>query len=325
MRAAWRDRYGGPEVVTVRDIDRPEPNGDQILVRVRAASVNRADLDGLRPRWQWTRAFLGLRRPRNHMLGEDVAGVVEAVGPEVTGFKVGDKVMADLYSLSGGTFAEYVCAPERKFATMPTGMSFEDASTLPHSAVLAIQGLQQRNGRKVAAGEKALIVGASGNVGPFAVQIAKAWGAEVTGVASADKIEFVRSLGADHVIDYRKADSRRTGERYDWVLDVDAHHSLMSWRAALRPKGVYITLGGSTTLMLRMLVQVPILKLATDKSMGMLMWSPFKATDVEALKVLISEGRLKPVIDRVYPLSEVAEALRHVDEGRAKGKVVLVP
>ena len=209
------------------------PEDDEVLVRVHVASVNRADLDGIEPRPSFVRLFIGLRAPRNHRVGLDMAGVVEAVGAGVTRFQPGDRVFGDLYPFGQGAFAEYVCAPERAFLPIPAGMSFEDAATLPHSAILAIQGLRLRNGRTIEPGDKVLIDGASGNVGPFAVQIAKSMGAEVTGVASTGKLDFVRSLGADHVIDYTPVDYTRTGERYDWIVDTDSHHSILRVRRAL--------------------------------------------------------------------------------------------
>jgi len=324
MKAAVRDRYGPPEVVAVEDVDRPVASGDQVLVRVRATSVNRADLDGLYPRWQFTRLFFGLRRPRTRRLGLDVAGVVESVGPSVTRFQPGDPVFGDLIVFGQGAFAEYVSAPERAFALMPTGMTFEDAATLPHSAVLALQGLRLRDGRSIQRGWRVLVVGASGNVGPFAVQIAKSLGADVTGVCSTDKVEFVRSLGADRVIDYLKVDPTRAAERYDWILDVDAHHSVLRWRHALRPRGVYVALGGSTRWFFQALLLMPVVSLAFGKRMGlMLWWKPFKAEDVETLKQLIAAGKVRPVIDRRFPLSQVGDALKSVDGGRARGKVVV--
>ena len=245
MRAAVRDRYGPPDVVRLTDVDHPTPADDQVLVRIQAASINRADLDALTPKPNFARLFMGLRAPRNHRVGLDAAGVVEAVGSAVTRFRTGDEVFADLFGRDQGAFAEYVCAPQKAFELMPAGMSFEEAATLPHSAILAVQGLRLRNGRTVQPGDKVLIDGASGNVGPFAVQVAKALGAEVTGVCSAAKMDFVRSLGADHVIDYTKVDYTRTGERYDWIVDTDSHHSILRIRRALRPKGVYVTLGGT--------------------------------------------------------------------------------
>jgi NADPH:quinone reductase-like Zn-dependent oxidoreductase len=319
-----QDRYGPPDVVELREIDRPVPTGDQVLVRVRAASVNRADLDALGPRPGFIRPLIGMRAPRNPRTGIDVAGVVEAAGPDATRFKPGDAVFGDLFSHGQGAFSEYVCATEKAFEVIPAGMTFEEASTLPHSAVLAMQGLRHRNGRTIKPGDRVLIDGASGNVGPFAVQIAKALGAEVTGVASPAKLDLVRSLGADHVIDYTRVDYTRTGELYDWIVDTDSHHSIRRVRRALRPNGVYVTLGGTSFPIFMGMLVGPLLSLFSDRWSGlMLWWKPFHVADVNRLKDLIAEGKVKPVIDRAYPLSEIVEALRHVDEGRARGKVVI--
>src|SRR5688572_2036462 len=303
MQAALQERYGPPEIVRVADVDRPVPKDDEVLVRVQAASVNRADLDGLGPRPGFVRLFIGLRAPRNHRVGIDVAGVVEAVGPNVTRFRPGDEVFADLFSWGQGAFAEFVCAPEQAFASMPAGMSFEEAATLPHSAVLALQGLRLRRGRSIRPGDKVLVVGASGNVGPFAVQIAKSMGAEVTGISSTEKVDLVRSLGADHVIDYQKVDYMTTGERYDWILDTDSHHPILQVRRALRPNGVYVSLGGSALPILAGMTLGPLVSLASDKWTGlMLWWKPFDPDDVATLKQLIAGGKLKPRIDRAFPL-----------------------
>jgi NADPH:quinone reductase-like Zn-dependent oxidoreductase len=326
MKAATRERYGSVDVVEVREIEQPSPVEDQVLVRVRAASVNRADLDGLKPRPQFIRLFMGIRAPRQHRLGADVAGEVEVVGPGVTRFKPGDRVFADMFSFGAGSFAEYVCAPERAFLPIPSGLTFEDAATLPHSAVLAVQGLRLRNGRTIKAGDRVLIDGASGNVGPFAVQVAKALGAEVTGVASPEKLEFVRSLGADHVIDYRTTDYTKAGKRYDWIVDTDSHHSLFAVRRALVPGGVYVTLGGTSWPILVSLLVAPFLSRAAGKRMGLrLWWKPFNPPDVDRVTGLIAAGRVRPAIDRRYPLDQVVDALRWVDEGHARGKVLVVP
>lgn len=324
MKAAVRDRYGSPDVVELRDLDRPIAADDEILVRVEAASVNRADLDGLTPHPRFARAYLGLRAPRNHRIGIDVAGVVEAVGSSVTRFKAGDEVFADLFPFGQGAFAEYVSAPERAFQSVPAGMPFEDAATLPHSAILALQGLRRRDGRAIRPGDTVLIDGASGNVGPFAVQIAKSLGAVVTGVCSTAKVDFVRSLGADQVLDYSQVDYTRGGVRYDWILDTDSHHSILGVRRALKSDGAYVTLGGSAWPLLGALVVGPVISLASRKSAGlMLWWKPFKAEDVAALAKMYAAGTLKPVIDRRFPLSEIVEALRYVDDGHARGKVVV--
>ena len=324
MKAAIQDRYGTLDVVRLADVERPVPADDQVLVRVQAASVNRADLDGLGPRPGFARLFTGLRAPRNQHMGIDVAGVVESVGPSATRFQPGEAVFADLFAYGSGAFAEYVCPSEKAFQPIPAGMSFEDAATLPHSAVLAVQGLRLRKGRTVQPGDKVLIDGASGNVGPFAVQIAKSMGAEVTGVCSTAKIDFVSSLGADHVLDYSKVDYTSTGERYDWIIDTDSHHSILRVRRALRPNGVYVTLGGTAWPILGGMLLGPLVSLASDKWTGLLLWwRPFKSEDVATLTELIAAGKVKPVIDRRFPLSEIVEALRWVDDGHAKGKVVI--
>jgi NADPH:quinone reductase-like Zn-dependent oxidoreductase len=324
MKAAVRHRYGSVDVVELEEVDRPVPAADEVLVRVHVASVNRADLDGLGPRPAFMRLFMGLRRPRNPRIGIDVAGLVEATGGGVTRFRPGDRVFADLFSFGGGAFAEFACARESAFQPIPAGLSFEVAATLPHSAVLALQGLRLRGGRTVGPGNRVLIDGASGNVGPFAVQIAKARGAEVTGVCRAEKVDFVRALGADHVIDYTKVDYTKGAERYDWILDTDSHHPILAIRRVLRPGGVYVTLGGSAASILQSILVALVVSRATDRWMGLLLWwKPFHAADVATLTDMVAAGTLRPAIDRRYPLSEVVAALSHVAEGRALGKVLV--
>jgi NADPH:quinone reductase-like Zn-dependent oxidoreductase len=324
MRAALRDRYGSPDVVEIKDVERPEPTDDQILVRVVTTSVNRADLDTIEPRPPFLRLIYGIRAPRNHRIGIDVAGVVEAVGPTATTFKPGDRVFADLYPFGAGAFAEYVAAPERAFQHLSATMSFETASTLPHSAILALQGLRTRDGRTPTAGERVLIEGASGNVGPFAVQIAKSYGAEVTGVCSGAKVDFVRSLGVDHVIDYTTTDYTATGERYDWILAADSHHAILSARRALTPGGVFQTLGGTTWPILDAFVVGSVASMAGRRKTGLVLsWKPFYAPDVDTLKAMLADGRIRPMIDRRYTLEETAEALRYVHERRNRGKVIV--
>ena len=324
MKAAIRERYGPPEVVEVREVDTPTPKDDEVLVRVWAASVNRADLDYLGPRPGFIRPMIGMRAPRDPRMGIDVAGVVDSVGSSVTGFQAGDRVFGDMLAFGSGAFAEYLCAPERAFALIPDELSFDDAATLPHSAILAIQGLRRRDGRTVQPGDTVLIDGASGNVGPFAVQIAKTLGGEVTGVASAGKLDFVRSVGADHVVDYRKVDYTKTGTRYDWILDTDSHHSIRAVRRALRPNGNYVTLGGTTWPLIQGMVVGPLMSLFSDRWSGlMLWWKPFDRDDLATVTDLIAAGKVRPVIDRRFPLSEIVEALRWVNDGHAKGKVVI--
>jgi len=323
MKAIIRSEYGSPDVLELADVDVPAVEDDGVLVRVRAASLNAADLDYLYGKPLLTRMGTGLRKPRNRGLGLDAAGQVEAVGRDVTQFQPGDDVFGDLTEFGYGAFAEYACAPERAWTPKPAGMTFEQAATIPQAAILALQGLRGR-GRRVESGHKVLVNGASGNVGPFAVQIAKAYGAEVTGVCSTGKMDLVRELGADHVIDYTREDVSRGGRRYDWIVDVAGNHPILGWRRALRPGGVYVMVGGPTSRILAALVLGPVISLAGSRKMGlMLWWKPFKREDVAFLVELIEAGRIAPVIDRRYPLGEVADALRYLEEGRARGKIVI--
>jgi NADPH:quinone reductase-like Zn-dependent oxidoreductase len=326
MKAAIQDRYGKLDVVEVRDVETPVPAEKQILVRVRAASVNRGDLDGLTPKPRSVRLIVGLRAPRNQRMGIDAAGVVEAVGSGVTRFKPGDEVFGDGFRFGMGAFADYVCGSEEAFETIPAGLSMEEAATMPHSAVLALQGLRDRKGRTFAPGAKVLIDGASGSVGPFAVQIAKSMGAEVTASCRTEKVEFVRSIGADHVFDYTKVDYTRAGERYDWIVDTDSHHSILSVRRALAPGGTYVTLGGWDGAIFGGLLLGPLISRFSDRWSGlMIWWKPMNRDDVATLKELVAAGKLKPAIDRRYPLDQVVDALRYVEEGHAKGKVIVMP
>lgn len=323
MKAIVRSVYGSPDVLELSDVDVPVVGDDGVLVRVRAASLNAADLDYLYGKPFLTRMGTGLRTPRNRGLGLDVAGQVEAVGSDVTQLQPGDEVFGDLTAFGYGAFAEYAGAPERAWAPKPAGMTFEQAATIPQAAILALQGLRGR-GRRVESGHKVLVNGASGNVGPFAVQIAKAFGAEVTGVCSTDKMGLVRELGADHVVDYTREDYTRSGQRYDWIVDVAGNRSILECRRALKPGGTYVMVGGPTARILAALVLGPVISLAGSRRMGlMLWWKPFDRQDLAVLVDLIEAGRIMPVIDRRYSLSEVPDALRYLKEGRARGKIVI--
>ena len=328
MKAAIQDRYGPVDVVRIEEVPRPEPKGDELLVKVHAASVNRADLDGLGPKPGFTRLFIGLRAPKNHGVGIDVAGVVEQVGPDVTRFRPGDRVFADLFSFGQGygAFAEYVAAPEKSFLKIPDAMGFETAATLPHSATLAAQGLRKKDGSTFEPGARVLIDGASGCVGPFAVQIAKAMGAEVTGVASGPKLDFVRTLGADHVVDYRAEDYTRGRQKYDWIVAVDSHHSIRAARRALAPGGTYLTMGGTSATILDAMILGPLSSVGSGKWSGMMLWwKPFHEPDMQRVLDLIDQGKVVPAIDRSFPLDQVVDALRYVDEGHPRGKVLVIP
>ncbi len=325
MKIAWRDRWGGPEVMELRDVETPVPTGDQVLVRVHATSVNRADLDWMLPKLPLiSRLFLGLRRPRRHTLGIDVAGTVESVGPEAKRLKPGDRVFGDLIRFGMAAFAEYVCAPERAFQLIPDGLSFEEAATLPHSALLAVMGLKPYWGQELRPGDSVMVVGASGNVGPFTVQIAKARGLRVTGVCRTEKIDFVRSLGADEVIDYTTTDYTKSGP-YDRIIDVDAHRSIFGYRKTLKPNGVYISMGGNGIWILSYFAAALTFRLARgDRHLGLMPgWRAFHPDDVAILRQLIADGAIHPRIDRRYPLAEIVTALRTVHEGRNQGKVVI--
>ena len=322
MKAFVRDRYGSPEVLELADVPTPTPGDDDVLVRVRAASVNRADLDYLTGTPLLTRMGTGLRSPRNRGLGLDAAGVVEAVGRNVTRFQPGDEVMGDLTAFGYGAFAEYACAPEKAWMPRPAGVSLEVAATIPQSAILALQGL--RGGRAIRPGTAVLVNGASGNVGPFAVQLAKAFGAEVTGVCSTAKMDFVRSLGADHVIDYTREDYLRSGRRYDWILDVTATGSILGVRRALKPGGTYVMVGGTTGAIIQALFLGPLISLAGSRTMGLLLWwKPGDHDDMARLSAMLEAGTLVPAIDRRYPLAEVPDALRYLGAGLAQGKLVI--
>jgi NADPH:quinone reductase-like Zn-dependent oxidoreductase len=322
VKAIVRYQYGSPAVLELREIDKPILRDQDVLVRVRAASLNADDLEYLYGRSPFTRMATGLGKPRIHGLGVDVAGQVEAVGANVAAFKEGDEVFGNMTEHGLGAYAEYVCAPARAFALKPARLTFEEAATVPQSAVLALQGL--RGKKQIRPGDAVLINGAGGNVGPFAVQIAKHFGAEVTGVDSAAKLDMVRSVGADHVIDYARQDVTRGGQSYDLILDVVARRSMLEWRRVLKPSGAYVMLGASTGLLLQGSFLGPLISMTgSRKTAVMWWWKPFNRGDVEFLKELIEAGSLAPTIDRSYPLSEVPQALRYLETGDARGKVVI--
>jgi NADPH:quinone reductase-like Zn-dependent oxidoreductase len=322
MKAFVRSRYGSPDVLKLEDVELPEVKDGDVLVRIRAASLNQADLDYLTGTPLLTRMGTGLRKPRNRGLGLDVAGVVEAVGKGVTAFKPGDEVFGDLTEFGYGAFAELASAPERAWSHKPVELTMEEAATIPQSAILALQGL--RSGKRIRRGDKVLINGTSGNLGPFAVQIAKALGAEVTGVSSTSKMDMVRAVGADHVIDYTSEDYTRSGQRYDWIVDAVGNRSLLAARRALKRGGTYVMVGGSTRGIFAALLLGPLISLLGRRKVGLMMWwKPFKKDDVAQLKELIAAGKIAPVIDRRYPLAEVPDALRYLQSGQARGKVVI--
>ena len=322
MRAVVRTRYGPPDVLRVADVETPVPRDRDVLVRVRAVSLNLSDWEVLRGTPFYARAGAPFR-PRNHVLGSDVAGRVEAVGPGVTRFRPGDDVFADILSHMGrhmGGFAEYVCVPEAVLSRLPAGLSYEEAAALPQAGVIALQGIQVKG--RVEPGQKVLINGAGGGSGSFAVQLAKLHGAEVTGVDNGEKLESMRALGADHVIDHTREDFTANGRTYDLILDLAAYRGPSAYARSLAPGGRYLLVGGAMSTLLRVLVLGPLTGRREGKRMRMLVVE-LGAEHVLPLVELCRAGTVKIVIDRRYPLEEVPEALRYLGEGHARGKVVV--
>ena len=315
MRAVVYDRYGPPEVVRVEQLPIPAPATDQVLVRVASISVNLTDWECLRGAPLYARIG-GLRTPARRILGSDIAGRVEAVGSGVTGFRPGDEVYGDNLALKGG-FAEYAVAPESALAHKPDGLTFSEASTIPQAGAIALQGTADAAPR-----QRVLINGAGGGSGSFAIQLAKRAGAHVTGVDNAGKLDFMRSLGADEVIDYRSDDFTRTAEPYDEVLDLVAHRSVFAYRRALAPGGRYRCVGGSVPTLLRVVTIGNIAGRLTGRRLGLLAVHQ-GPSHFEPLAELCVGGHVAVHIDRTFGLEEVPDALRYVGEGRALGKVVV--
>jgi len=320
MRAVAHDEYGSPDVLEIRDIPRPVPGHGEVLVRVRAASVQPLDWHLLRGKPYLVRLQYGLRRPKRNIPGADLAGTVEAIGEGVTLWDVGDEVFGEM----GGACAEFVAVAENLLTAKPATLSFEEAAAVPVAGFTALQGLRDKG--RIRSGQSVLINGASGGVGTLAVQIAKSYGAVVTGVCSSRNVDLVRSLGADHVIDYTREDYTRTGEGYDLILDTVGSKSLTANRRALKATGTYVSVGstqmgdwiGPLTHVFRVIVA------SIFRSQHM---KPFLARadreDLEYLSKLIKDGEVRPVIDRSYSLAEVPDAIRYVEEGHARGKVVI--
>ncbi len=318
MKAVVYTRYGGPDVLRLTDADTPVPGNGQVLVKVHAVSVNGSDWETLRGKPLYSRIG-GPFRPRHHVLGSDIAGSVAATGRNVTRFKPGDDVFADILTYMGG-FAEYVCVPQATLAPIPAGLTYEQAAALPQAGAIALQGIRDKG--RVRLGQKVLINGGGGGSGMYAVQLAKLDGAEVTGVDNAEKMEFMRSLGADHVIDYAREDFTRNGHGYDLILDVAGYRPASAYGRSLAPGGRYLYVGGSVTTMLQVLMIGPVIGRAGRKRIGVLAVR-LGAKRLDPLVELIQAGKITTVIDRRFALSEVPEALRYVGGGHAKGKVVV--
>jgi NADPH:quinone reductase-like Zn-dependent oxidoreductase len=319
MKAVVYTRYGSPDVLRFTDVAKPTPKDNEVLVKVRAVSLNRSDWEALWGKPAYAR-IMGPLRPRHHILGSDIAGRVEATGRTTTRFQPGDDVFADILSSMGG-FAEYVCVPESSLAPMPAGMTYEEAAALPQAGAIALQGIWDTG--QVQPGQKVLINGAGGGSGMYAIQLAKLGGAEVTGVDNPAKLEFIRSLGADHVIDYTRADFTRDGRRYDLILDLAAHRSALACQGSLVGGGRYLYVGGSAATLLQVLLVGPLLGRAEGKKLRLLAVRS-GAERLGPLVGLCQAGKIATVIDRRYRLHEVPEALRYLGEGHAKGKLVAI-
>ncbi|HYP08827.1 MAG TPA: NAD(P)-dependent alcohol dehydrogenase [Bryobacteraceae bacterium] len=319
MQAVVFHRYGSPDVVELRELDRPVAGDGEVLVRVRAASVNALDWRVTTGRPYFVRMMEGLPKPKNPRLGVDLAGQIEAVGRNVTRFQPGDEV----FGAQRGAFAEYVCAPEEALALKPANLTFEQAAAVPVAGLTALQGLRDKG--RVQPGHNVLINGASGGVGTFAVQIAKSLGANVTAVCSSRNVAMVRSLGADQVIDYRQEDFTRSGQRYDLIFDVAGNRSLSACRRVMSARGTYVAVGGPDGRWIG--PAAPLLKallLSRFVSQNLVPFvSALSQADLVVLKELIEANQVTPVIERCYPLSEVAEAIRYLETGHARAKVVI--
>lgn len=322
MKAIVYTTYGSPDVLHLNDVATPTPKDDEVLVRVHAASANPLDWHLMRAEPFLARFENGLLKPKNTKLGADVAGRVEAVGRHVTQFQVGDNVFGAIPINELGGFAEYVCVREDTLVLKPAKMTFEQVAAVPIAALTALQGL--RNAGQIQPGQKVLINGASGGVGTFAVQIAKSFGAEVTGVCSTRNLDMVRSIGADHVIDYTQADFTRNGRRYDLILDAVGNRSVSDLQRALSPHGIGVVVGfTSLSLMFQVIVLGAWVSKTGREKIGIMETVKPGQKDLFFIKALLDAGKVVPVLDRCYPLHQVADAIRYLEQGRARGKVVI--
>ncbi len=319
MQAILFTKYGSPDVLQLKDIEKPMPLDHQVLIKIHAASANPLDWHTMRGAPFIARLAFGLLKPKRSLLGADVAGRVEAVGKDVTQFKVGDEVFG---AIGAGSFAEYACASEELLALKPANMSFEAAAAVPVAAFTALQGLRDKG--KIQPGQKVLINGASGGVGTFAVQIAKSFGTEVTGVCSTRNLDMVRSIGADHVIDYTKEDFTRNGQHYDLIFDAVGNRSVADYQRALTPNGICSVAG--FTSMLRLFEVILLggwVSRGGSMNIGLMETAKANQKDLVIIKELLEAGKVTPVIDRTHPLCQTPEAIRYLETGRARGKVII--
>ncbi len=322
MKAIVYTQYGSPDLLQLKEVEKPTPRENEVQVKIQAASANPADWHTMRGAPFLARLVNGFFKPKHPRLGADLAGRIEAVGSRVTQFHVGDAVYGCLSLNTMGSFAEYVCANEDTFALKPADTTFEQAAAVPLAALTALQGL--RNQGHVQPGQKVLVNGASGGVGTFAVQIAKSFGAEVTGVCSTRNLEMVRSIGADHVIDYTQVDFTRKGQQYDLIYCAVGNHSISDYKRALKPQGRCVIAGFTNLrLLFEHMILGPRRSKANGKQVGLMPTMTPNQPDLIFMKALLEAGKVIPVIDRCYPLSETAEAIRYLEAGHARGKVVV--
>ncbi|MDP3641925.1 MAG: NAD(P)-dependent alcohol dehydrogenase [Bacteroidota bacterium] len=317
MKAIVYTKYGGPEVLQINEIEKPFPKDDEVLIKIYAVSINDWDF-GLMEGDFINRLLNGLLKPKKKILGSNIAGRIEAVGKNVTLFKTGDEVYGDLSGRWGG-FAEYTCAPEKSLALKPASMSFIEAAAIPQAAMLAVQGLIDIG--KIQPGQKLLINGAGGGVGTFAVQIAKLHGVETTGVDRTSKLDMMRSIGFDYVVDYTREDFTRNGLSYDLILDVKTNRSIFDYLRVLCPNGIYVTVGGSMSRLFQALVLGRLISMISKKHIRIVALKPNK--DLIYMNELFVAGKVKPAIDGPYKLTEFSEAFRIFGKGEHKGKVVI--
>jgi NADPH:quinone reductase-like Zn-dependent oxidoreductase len=318
MKAIVYTEYGTPDMLELKDVAQPTPKDDEVLVKVYAAALNFSDWGLLRGAFRFF--GFGLFKPKHQILGADIAGRVEAVGKNVKDFRPGDEVYGDLSWSGRGGLAEYVCAPEHMLAHKPANLSFELAAAVPMAAGVALQAL--RNQGQIKPGQKVAISGASGGIGTFAVQIAKALGAHVTAIASTKNLEMASAIGADQVIDYSKEDFTANGHRYDLILAANGYHRLSDYRRVLTPNGKYVMTGGAGTQMMEAMLFGPFVSLTSSQKMGNLLYRPNK-DDLMSLKELIEAGKVVPVISKIFPLNDAAEAFRYYGAGHVQGKILI--
>jgi NADPH:quinone reductase-like Zn-dependent oxidoreductase len=320
MKAIVCTQYGTPDVLQFKEVEKPIPRDNEALVKVMVASVNASDIETLRG--DFVVRMMSPLRPKNKIPGTDFAGKIEAVGRNVTHYKPGDEIWGDLsFPYGSGTFAEYVSVPENALRLKPAKMKFEEAAAIPTAAVVALQKLGGKN--QIQPEQKVLINGAGGGVGTFAVQIARHFGAEVTAVDNTGKLEMLKSIGANYVIDHTKEDFTRNGNHYDLILDIVIHRSVFDYRRVLKPGGICVMVGGPITLVFFNMLLAPLISRNGDRKMRLGTWKPNNKKDMDYLAELFEAGKLKPIIDRRYPLSDVPEAFRYLRSGNALGKIVI--